>query len=253
MFKTSLLALIAFTFSWSAAAQTNATMQDQGASQGTAATGSGGSLMVVLDKTIDAKKAKVGDQVEAKTTGAAHTASGVTIPEGSKLIGHVTEAKPREKGAANAQSSLGIAFDRVQVKGGQEIPIHAVIQALRAPQPAAMPAAPDMSAGPSGGYGQGGYGQGGYGGVGGVAPRTTNTTSIPQPTPRTTPVGAPGSTPPPNANGEDINPGMTGAVGMKDLRLESGGDAARGSIVTSDNKNVKLESGTQMLLRVTGQ
>jgi hypothetical protein len=40
-------------------------------------------------------------------------------------------------------------------------------------------------------------------------------------------------------------------VGMPDLRLSTTVDATVGSVVSSEKSNVKLESGTSMLLRVS--
>jgi hypothetical protein len=44
-----------------------------------------------------------------------------------------------------------------------------------------------------------------------------------------------------------------GAIGLQGLTLNSAGTAnAQGSIVSSTTRNVKLETGTQMLLKVSG-
>jgi hypothetical protein len=44
-----------------------------------------------------------------------------------------------------------------------------------------------------------------------------------------------------------------GAIGMQGLTLNSvTAGSAQGSVVSSTTRNVKLESGTQMLLKVTG-
>jgi hypothetical protein len=39
-------------------------------------------------------------------------------------------------------------------------------------------------------------------------------------------------------------------VGISNLKLTSGSQPAQGSVLTSEKNNVKLESGTLMLLRV---
>jgi hypothetical protein len=42
-----------------------------------------------------------------------------------------------------------------------------------------------------------------------------------------------------------------GVVGMPDLKLESAGaNSTQGSVVTSEKNNVKLDSGTMLLLKV---
>ena len=98
-------------------------------------------LTVELAKSLDSKKLKPGDEVDAKVAAAIHTADGMTIPRGSKVIGRVTEAKSRSKG--DAESALGIVFDRITRPGGEATPIDGVIQAV----------APNLNSGaePSGG------------------------------------------------------------------------------------------------------
>ena len=112
-----------------------------------------------LTKSIDAKKAKSGDQFTARVLNDVRSESGVVILRGSKLMGHVTEAKPRAKGESD--SVLGIAFDKIEVKNGQEIPVHAAIQAVARPQ-----RAPAMESGSASGSGGGYSNPSGYGGMG---------------------------------------------------------------------------------------
>ena len=85
-----------------------------------------------LTKSIDARKAKQGDPVEARVRNDVKQDGKVVIRRGSKLIGHVTQAQARAKG--DAQSALGIMFDRVQGKGGETMDVHAAIQAIAAPR-----------------------------------------------------------------------------------------------------------------------
>ena len=79
---------------------------------------------------MDAKKAKPGDKIEAKTMQEA-TINGTALPRETKLVGHVTDAKPRAKDGAN--SSLAVAFDNAILKNGQTVPFHAAIVAASAP------------------------------------------------------------------------------------------------------------------------
>lgn len=58
----------------------------------------GSVIPVQLTKTIDAKKAKTGEEVVAKVTQDLKTQTGeVLVPKDTKVIGHVTEAQPRNK------------------------------------------------------------------------------------------------------------------------------------------------------------
>src|SRR4051812_22059565 len=54
-------------------------------------------LNATLSKSIDAKKAKQGDEVVAKTTQDTTTSAGTKIPKNTKLIGHITEVKAKAK------------------------------------------------------------------------------------------------------------------------------------------------------------
>src|SRR5262252_6258830 len=91
----------------------------------------GSVIPVQLSKTVDAKKAKTGDEVMAKVTQDMKANSGeVLVPKDTQVIGHVTEAQARNK--EQKQSQLGIAFDKAVVKGDQmQLPMS--IQAVIAP------------------------------------------------------------------------------------------------------------------------
>lgn len=93
-----------------------------------------------LQSSLDAKHARVGQQVIVKTTQKARMADGTVIPKGTRLIGHVTRVEPRESG--NAGSSMAIDFDRAELKGGQSMAIHSMIESV---SPAANLAASSMA------------------------------------------------------------------------------------------------------------
>src|SRR5579859_323293 len=98
---------------------------------------SGTNVQAELTKSLDAKKAKAGDEVTAKVTQDVKSNGQVVVRKGSKLIGHVTEAKARSQ--ESSESNLGIAFDRAILKDGQEVAFNAVIQAVAAaPTPSSI-------------------------------------------------------------------------------------------------------------------
>jgi len=68
-----------------------------------------------LAKKIDAKDAKVGDEVVAKTTSEARLADGTKLPKGSKLVGHVTDVQA--KSHDNHDSHVAFAFDHGRAEG----------------------------------------------------------------------------------------------------------------------------------------
>ena len=78
----------------------------------------GSVIPVQLTKTVDAKKAKTGDQVVAVVTQDMKNQGGeVLVPKDTKVIGHVTEAQAHSK--EQKESQLAIAFDRAVLKTGQ--------------------------------------------------------------------------------------------------------------------------------------
>lgn len=105
----------------------SASASGSGAANGAgAALSSGTTLQAELTKSLDAKKAKPGDEVTAKLTQDVKSNGQVVVRKGSKLIGHVTEAKPRDK--ENSESRLGILFDHAVLKDGQEVVFNSVIK-----------------------------------------------------------------------------------------------------------------------------
>ena len=93
----------------------------------------GTEINATLNSSIDSKKAKPGQQITAHTVEPVKSTDGRTIlPNGTKLIGHVTKATARSNG--QGESMLAIQFDKAMLKGGQEVPLNnVVIQAVAAP------------------------------------------------------------------------------------------------------------------------
>jgi hypothetical protein len=230
-----------------------------------AALASGTTIEAMLTKSLHAKKNKEGDKVEAKTTSDVKSEGRVVIPKGSKLVGHVTQAKARTKGESD--SMLGIQFDRALLKDGREVPLNVVIQAVAAAQTAANadlgPAMqePILSGSGSGtGSGQASGGGGLLGGAGGTVGAATGTAGSLGSTvggtvnstvnTATSATGSVGST----SALTQLTSTTTGVVGLEGLKLDSvASNATQGSVIASDSTNVQLASGTRMLLRATGQ
>src|SRR6266567_2858006 len=136
------------------------------ASVGGAALSSGTTLQAELTKSLDAKKAKAGDEVSARVTQDVKSDGKVVVHKGSRLVGHVTEAKARTK--EDTESKLGIVFDKAVLKGGQEVAFNGVIQALAPPAQGAIPLSGDESSGLSAPVGGGGSSGGGARSSGGA-------------------------------------------------------------------------------------
>ena len=208
-------------------------------------------IQAVLTKTVDVKKAKVGDEVVAKTTHEAHAANGAKIPKGSKLFGHVTEAKAKTKGSA--ESTLGVIFDKAVLKNGQEVQINALIKAV-AP-PAQVVSAADLSTMTSASPDMGSAPRGGNSGGGGLLGGVTNTVGSATGMVGNT-IGGVGSAAGSTIGGAtsatgSLTASSSGVFGLKNIQLSnstSGSAGAQGSLLTSTSGNVRLESGTQLVL-----
>ena len=94
----------------------------------------GSVIPVSLTKTIDAKKAKTGDEVIAKVTEDMKTkqwrSGGAQGHQGCGTRDR--SAKPRSK--EQKESAIGIAFDRAVMKNGSEMQMPMSIQAIIGPQ-----------------------------------------------------------------------------------------------------------------------
>ncbi len=81
-----------------------------------------------LVSRLDTKSAKTGDSVIARTTKKAIIANGLEIPQGSRIVGHVTAVEPAGNGTDN--SRLAIEFDQAEIRGGGKLPIDSVIESV---------------------------------------------------------------------------------------------------------------------------
>jgi len=224
-----------------------------------AALNSGTTLQAELAKPLDCKKAKPGDEVSAKLTQDVKEDGKVVAHKGSRLVGHVTEAQAKSK--ENAESKLGIVFDKAVLKGGQEIAFNGAVQALAPPVQGSLSAAGDESSnlGMSRGGAMGGSrGSGPLGGVTGSVPSTLSsaTGSMGNAAGSVTgsatgAVGGAVSNTAGTAVNGTINSTSHGVVGMQGLTLNTvSAGSAQGSVISSATHNVKLDAGTQMVLQV---
>ena len=236
-----------------------------------------------LQGKLDSKTAKVGEPVVLRTTQKTKTADGVVIPKGSRLLGHVTEVQAHQRG--HEQSSMGLAFDRAELKNGQSFAIHSVIESVgpsAAELQAASMANEDAFAGPAGGgmaAGGGAIGGGGaavgrsggglLGGGGGVVGGATSA------------VGGAGSSVASSTGGAlhagdnaidatgnlagnaaaNVGRGVSGSAGavgslgahatsVPGVLLDSNAAAGASGVFTAARQNIHFDSGTQMVLGV---
>jgi hypothetical protein len=221
--------------------------QDQGDTKPKAEESSGATrfaagtvISVELTGTLDSKKVKQGDVVNARVIDALKSTDGRTIlPRGTKVTGHVTQASA--KGEGQSEASLGLMFENAVMKNGEQMPLHVTIQAVAGP--ATNPESSGYGGAPMGGTAQGAGTQGSMG-RGNAAPAQLPGT---QGNGGIDPSGSPdtGATP---GKGDQLSGTSHGVIGLKNLTLSEAGDGTQGAVIHSTNKNVHLDSGTRMVL-----
>jgi len=202
----------------------------------------GATVRITLQKPLDSKKNKPGDPVVAKSVESVKANGQDVLLKGAKIIGHLSAVEPHTK--QKPQAALGIVLDRAILKNGREVPLHFLIQAVA---PAQQTDAPNMSLTPATAAGSaGGFGPIAGGGSARVAP--------PDPT-----AGTPGRIASPESptvdnmtSRGDLTPTCRGVLRMEGLALVPE-DATLGSVIVSRNRNIQLDIGTQMMLRVPEQ
>lgn len=182
----------------------------------------GSILYAELTKTVDAKKAKVGDPVSAVLTADVLAHGKIVARHDSKLVGHVTEVQVHTKEAP--ESRLGIVFDKAITKGG-DIPFQSLLLAIR---PGERPVVEIPT-----------------------PPSPMSNTAQQQPM-QTNP-----STQVPRVNrtmGDDSRERRMPETGPTDIDgLSLSSPAGGAQAIVSRKRTVKLESGVKIELRVTGQ
>jgi len=222
----------------------------------------GSDVVAELSKSVNAGKVKPGDPVKATVTQDVLAHGKIVIRRGSKLVGHVTEVKRRSK--EDKESRLGLVFDKALLKGGGEIDFNAAVRALAPGVRIGAVDKPDEM-GPPMRMGQ------------------ANQSSSPQPMSGSSSAGkglGTSSTPAPSGSPKDAtesnaasraalysaasykggNPetdlmgaGSRGVFGLPDLKLNRDAAGGPGSVITSTRHNVKLDSGTQMVIQVSNR
>ncbi len=208
----------------------------------------GTSMVAELAKSIDARKAKTGDTVKAKVVQDVIANGQVVVHRGSKLLGHVVEAKA--SGQEGLQSTLEVSFDRVDLKHGEEMSFHAVLLAL-APHVQSI----DVLSASSSVYGGGSSGGAqpvSHGAAKQVVVERRDRVDH-------TREDALQNAADPKSYGKQLNtlhngfldPGNRGVFGMPGLALKAVPGAHETELI-STKEDIKLESGTQIVVGVMG-
>lgn len=206
----------------------------------------GSVIPVQLTTTVDAKKAKTGEQVRAKVTQDLRSSNGMMLmPKNTEIIGHITEAQAKNK--QDKESQLGIVFDHAVTQNGN-VSYPLSIQAVISPQVFQNPnngnngnagAAPSPSSSmPGSQMPEGSAGRGMGSGSAQAAP------------PNTPPVESGGENSKAGTEAPKITGQTQGVVGFSHMKLDTPANPAQPSVISSEKSNVKLQNGTLMLLRV---
>lgn len=203
----------------------------------------GSVIPVQLTKTIDAKKAKTGDEVVAKVTQDMKTDSGqVLVPKDTKVIGHVTEAQARHKN--EKESQLAIAFNEAVLRD-QQVQLPMSIQAVIGQEN-------NSNENASANNGAGGAPMPSAAGPGNspMGSRSPNS-EMGQTEPQPGATSGNGASQPAGSKRPPINAKTEGVIGISNVTLAPASNSQQGSLLTSEKNNVKLESGTMLLLKVS--
>jgi hypothetical protein len=224
-------------------------------------------MLVELSKTLNAKKLKVGDKVKAEVSQDVVSHGKVIIPIETKVVGHVTEVSARD--STHPDSRLGMVFDRILLKHFHDIDFQAVVQAVSQPvvrrsrvdepsqmlPPSMVGVSRDSPAAPTGRGSTSSTSNrptGGSGGGAASASMTTFQTPITVKQSPSTHADSSAALLETASTGKPMSIGMPqGVFGLKGLSLNTTPNASTpGPVIVSNIENIKLDSGTQILLQV---
>jgi hypothetical protein len=198
-------------------------------------------VFAVVEKRLEIKSASLNQEFTLRTVSDVVVDEIVVIPSGSRVIGHVVELATKNKGSE--QSILAIVIDKAVLDSGKEIALEAIIAAVAAPKNDSLSSDPTygmlhsnepkmVGTGPS------------------AAAARPGELSPSSKVESTATLGAV------RINGEMrkgllLNPDSQGAIGFSELSLSWRLTTPPAVTVFSSNrKEIKLETGTQVLLRM---
>jgi hypothetical protein len=215
----------------------------------------GTKMDATLVSWLDARRSRVGDDVQARIDQDVKQGGTVLLKKGTQLTGHVTEARSRT--GAQGESRVGVTFERALLPNGQSIPFHASIVALSAPH-SASGAAPGGAKGATQASARAGAPAGNLTSTAAAAPagaasNMSNAVSSTSGGDANAAVRSPGAVGGPTPSGR-LSSNSKGVFGLEGLSLSSAKSKAKqGSAIVSNTKNVHLNGGTEMLLQTSTQ
>ncbi|MGB6683189.1 MAG: hypothetical protein WBH24_06035 [Candidatus Acidiferrum sp.] len=202
---------------------------------------SGTAVNAELNSSVNSKKVKVGEKIEAHTTEAIEFAGKTILPKGTKLEGHVTEATARSKG--DSGSTLAIQFDKAIPRKGEELPLDVMIMAIAAPQEDSYAGSVGPSSDPMRDVG---------GAAAAGSPMGVGKSQPPPNVAQSSPSGAPADSTEPKSHTQ-LPATSRGVYGLKDLKIMMVAlKTSQTTVITSSGKDVHLDDGTRLLLVAAG-
>ncbi len=192
-------------------------------------------IFAELARSVDAKKSKVGDKIEAKTTQDSLLPDKTALPRDTNIFGHISNVKASSKDSPG--SMVEIIFDGARLKDGRELPLQLTVQAIGRPLQAAPVAMDNSIVSPS-------PGMPAAGSASGLAP-PRGSASLPPSEPPQVANPDSGAAMPGEHDPDALNADSRGVVGLKGLALSTTPTA---SVISSDKGNVHLEKGTRLIL-----
>jgi hypothetical protein len=198
------------------------------------------SVIAVLTKTVEAKTATAGDELTLRTISDVVVNGTVVIPKGSKLMGQISEVATKSKD--QPQTVLAFVVDKVVKKDGTQIQVQAIVAAIAAPQKDSLATDPT--------YGMMHSNEPNM--VGSGARAATSTGALPP----SSKAGSNAAVATANIKGSmdepsELNEESQGAIGYEGIsitwRLMTPPPV---TVIATKGKTLKLEAGTQMLLRM---
>ena len=193
-------------------------------------------VFAVVLKRLDTKNVSLNQELTLRTITDVILDGVVVIPTGSKVVGHVVEFAT--KGKESQQSILAIVIDKAMLENGREIPLQAIIAAVAAPEDGALPSDPT------------------YGMMHSNEPKMVASGPRAGDLSASSKADSTAAVSTAKINGEMrkgllLNTDSNGAIGFSNLSLTWRLDSPPPvSVFSSNNKEIKLEAGTQMLLRM---
>lgn len=196
-------------------------------------------LLAVLTKSIETKTAKAGDELVLRSISDLSVDGEIVISRGSQLTGRLVEVVLRDK--ENPDTLLAFSVEKAVLKNGAEIPLQAIVAALAAPRKESLATdptfgmlhsnEPKMVGGAQSAASSGSLGASSKSSANAAVATANLIGKLDQPT--------------------ILDADSQGAVDIEGLKITWRLLAPPPvTVISSRSKNLKLDSGTQVLLRM---